>query len=497
MFPYDEEDENNQLPSAQDITGALQGQQLVEGEQSFAQPDQAPQSPDAGYIQRLRDVMNQYQQLVQKPPEAKDPELEGALADRRSQMRNLAILKSAATIGNSIAGSAGGQYVADRPDEFKTQEQMASLGMDELKAKRESGKEKLAERKQGLQEQMGLAKGEMELSKQERQLKIDAELDNPASATSQFYRDMAKQQYPKLAGQISDKLSARNIMKLKLGPSGASDKGTFQNAYYVDEKGNTGSYKFDTRTGEATPMQGLSKAFAAQVRQDPRSNELIAIQPGAPGSQPTQVTGPATGATKAEKKDLIFDDLNPKQRDELKEIEKEYRADVKDSVEFGETLSGLNDLINADISAAIPVIRRQLARSVGREVGVMTDQDVNQFSGDQSFVGALERFAKLKATGKMTDRDKQQYGQIISIAQNNIRKAMDNRASYHSTRLGQRVPNASDSSLKQLLSVEQSKPSDISYPQEVLDYAAKHSMTPDAVMKLAEKRKQEQMQPKK
>lgn len=441
------------------------------------QPQMEPVAPAPDHMQRLREVMNQYQQLVQQPPEAKDPELEQALSGRREQLKNLAYAKAAAQIGAGIAGLSAKAPVQANLEAFKPVEQMANLGMEELKEKRASGKEKLAERKQSLQEQMGLAKGEMELSKQERQSKIDAELDNPASATSQFYRDMAKQQYPKLAAQISDKLSARNIMKLKLGPTGASDKGTFQNAYYVDEKGNPGSYKFDTRTGEATPMQGLSKAFAAQVRQDPRSNELIAIQPGAPGSQPTQVTGPGTGSPKAEKKDLIFDDLNPKQRDELKEIEKEYRADVKDSVEFGETLSGLNDLINADISAAIPVIRRQLARSVGREVGVMTDQDVNQFSGDQSFMGALERFAKLKATGKMTDQDKQQYGQIITIAQNNIRKAMENRASYHSTRLGQRVPNASDASLKQLLSVEQSKPSGIQYEPDVIAYATKHNIT--------------------
>lgn len=465
--PLTGEFEEEQLPSAQEITGALQ-----------QQPSNEP-------IARLRSIMDQYRQLASSPMQEEDKELNQVLADRRSQLQALALAKSASQIGAGIAGLGAGSNIQANLESFKPVEQLAQAGIEELKEKRASKKEKLAERKQSLSEQMGLTESEMKLQKVEREAMLDKELDDSESATSQFYRQIARQQYPKI--NIPDTLSARHIIKLKLGPQSGEGKGTFQQAPVIDPTtGHQQLYKFDTRTGEATPVGGLSKAYAAQTRIDPYTGKLIAIQPGAPEKSPIQIGSGEKIPT--EKRDIVFQDLNPEQRKELKDVEKEYRADIKDSVEFGETLNGLNDLISADIPAAIPVIRRQLARSVGREVGVMTDRDVSQFSGDPSFLAALERFAKMQATGKMTERDKQQYQQIMEMAQNNLRKSIDNRASYHVTRLSQRVPEATDTSLRNILAVEQSKPSGVQYEQDVLDYAEKHNISPEQAQRIKEMR---------
>lgn len=170
---------------------------------------------------------------------------------------------------------------------------------------------------------------------------------------------------------------------------------------------------------------------------------------GAPSEKPTEVN---------KEKDYTYEMLNPKQREYLAEVEKEYAADIKDSREFGEILANVEDLIDSDISAAIPAIQRQLARSVGREVGVMTDRDVSAFTGDRSLIAALQRFAKMQIEGKMTERDKDQYRGIIEIVRKNLSKSMENRAGFYAAKIKQRLPDASQESLMKLLSVDAAKP---------------------------------------
>jgi hypothetical protein len=186
-----------------------------------------------------------------------------------------------------------------------------------------------------------------------------------------------------------------------------------------------------------------------RIREVRPGQGVVGTLSGAPSQTPTEQT---------QEKDYTYEMLTPKQREYFADVEKEYATDIKDSREFGEILANVEDLVEADISAAIGAIQRQLARSVGREVGVMTDADVAAFSGDRSLIGAMQRFAKLKAMGTMTEKDKDQYRQIIGIARRNLAKSMENRAGFHAAKLKQRLPDASQQSLFKLLSVDAAKP---------------------------------------
>lgn len=248
----------------------------------------------------------------------------------------------------------------------------------------------------------------------------------------------------------------------KYKESQASAKGYQQSEYMTDTGDpvtfdpNSNKY-VNALTGESVPSGRIIRNYTRTIV-DPKTGEIKEIRPGqgvvgtisgAPSSEP---------APKTDEKDYTYEMLNPKQREYLAEVEKEYATDIKDSREFGEILANVEDLINSDISAAIPAIQRQLARSVGREVGVMTDRDVSAFTGDRSLIAALQRFAKMQIEGKMTQRDKEQYRGIIDIVRKNLSKSMENRAGFHAAKIKQRLPDATQQSLMNLLSVDAAKP---------------------------------------
>lgn len=274
----------------------------------------------------------------------------------------------------------------------------------------------------------------------------------PLAKASDFYGKDA------LAGEGSkERLAALKALVGKKGTTHA-----FQQAKKITKDGKT--VIFDPNLGQyidpisKTPVNSgeLIPSYVRTVK-DPLTGEIRELIPGEGIGQ--TVAGKPLGEVKPEdQKEYKFNMLNSEQRKQFDKIENDYMKDVADSREFGEILVSIDELVDSDISAAIPAIKRQLARSVGKEVGVMTDKDVAAFSGDQSLMGALRRFAKLQTSGKMTEEDKRQYRGIIAIARRNIEKSMKNRGDYHINRLQQRIPGATAGSLGKMLSIEQSKP---------------------------------------
>jgi hypothetical protein len=222
------------------------------------------------------------------------------------------------------------------------------------------------------------------------------------------------------------------------------------------------------KTREEADPNNLIRNYVKTIV-DPITKEVIEVRPGV-GAVGTIAGSPSRAPKKGEQVqevDFTYGMLNPKQREYFEKAETNYAKDIDDSREFGEILVSIGDLIDSDISAAIPAIKRQLARSVGKEVGVMTDADVKAFSGDQSFFGAMQRFAKMQAVGTMTEKDKKEYRGILDIAGRNINKAIENRAGFHAQKLKQRLPTATMESLRSLLSVDASKPIGIQQDSKV------------------------------
>ncbi|PCI45893.1 MAG: hypothetical protein COB41_00450 [Proteobacteria bacterium] len=299
----------------------------------------------------------------------------------------------------------------------------------------------------------------MQAEKQEKSTKGD-------KAGAKLYRNLLKHQQPNL--EISEDVPVsylQKLLELKAKGSKKSGSSLFQQSQYMTTSGdpvhfNKGSGIYlNSLNGQKIEDPGSLIRNYVKTITDPKTGEIIEVRPGVGVVGSLALEDTKTKASKDQEPiDFTFEMLNPNQRKELKSIETQYMKDVEDSREFGDILANIGELVDADISAAIPAIKRQLARSVGKEVGVMTDKDVEAFSGDQSFLGALERFTKLQATGRMTERDKDQFRGLIKIATVNLEKAMNIRGNYHSRRLKQRIPHATDDSLRSLLSLEASKP---------------------------------------
>ena len=129
-----------------------------------------------------------------------------------------------------------------------------------------------------------------------------------------------------------------------------------------------------------TVATGLSRGYAPQYITDPITGEKV-LKAKSMKDVEGKVGAPEV---KEEQQRFTFANLNPQQRNDFKEVRKAYDKDSEKYTEFGEQLVSIEDMIDSDIGAAISAIKRQLARAVGKEVGVMTDADVAAFAGDGS-----------------------------------------------------------------------------------------------------------------
>lgn len=421
---------SSELPEPVDIPGEID----EEVDQAIADEDELAEASVSSSVQdpmvQRQSLLEQYRKLQQFPEAG---ELRSAQEERRRQMRNLALLRAGSQIGQAFAGKYSGKFDVD-----------------------DSGIKALED-----------------IQKQKYEDVKETQKETGERASAKLYRDLIKERNPNL--EIDPRVRVEHLkglltsFKQGVRPAQQSDyilgesHGDFPPgtpAIFIPE---INAYTIPG-TDMKVPANKLIRNYTKTIT-DPRTGEIIEVRPGI-GS-----VGPIAGApskspqvvSKEQEKDYTYEMLNPKQRELLSDLEKEYREDVKDSREFGETLAQADDLIDSDLSAAIPAIKRMLARSVGREVGVMTDQDVAQFSGDQSLIGAFQRFVKKQATGTMTDEDKRQFKEIINIARRNVDRAMENRSGLQVSKLKQRLPDATPNSLKSLLSVQASKPAGLDY----------------------------------
>lgn len=285
-----------------------------------------------------------------------------------------------------------------------------------------------------------------------------------------IFRKFLQKQAPEM--EISKDVPVKYLQQLVNLQARGMNMNPFQQSQYMTAEGDpvifektTGQYK-NVVTGEPVREPGSLIRNYVKTITDPRTGEVVEVRPGVGtvGSLVSEIKGTEKTLPEEQKVDVTYEMLTPNQRKDFKDVENQFMADIKDAREFGDTLEGIGDLVEADISAAIPAIKRQLARSVGREVGVMTDKDVEAFSGDQSLIGALERYAKMQLMGTMTERDKSQYDRLISIARANLNEALKSRGRYHVNRLQNRIPGATEESLKSLMSVDASMPVGIDGP---------------------------------
>ena len=375
-------------------------------------------------VKNAEKVQKKGEEVIEAKREQDVDDLKQAIMDRESQQRTSNLMKNFESIGQAIAGGQTGNFEVDQ-SYYDDLDRQAKDKIESIKDKRDEDEKKA--------------------------------LRDPKSDISAYARELASKS---LGRPIPDNISAAQLEQLGINTRGTqTGNKRFQFQRVFDPATNQVKLvKADTATGEISPTDQIA-GFSTQFKTDPRTGEVISLNP-ALGGKTGQITGPESEKPKEEPKevDYTYQMLNKRQQDGLKDAQTSFQKEMKDARDFGEILDNVSDLVTADISAAIPAIKRQLARSVGKEVGVMTDKDVEAFSGDQSLIGALTRFAKMTAEGTMTEEDKKQYNQIIAIARRNLSKAMDIRSNYYTRQLKQRLPDASMNSLKQLMLVDESKP---------------------------------------
>jgi hypothetical protein len=215
----------------------------------------------------------------------------------------------------------------------------------------------------------------------------------------------------------------------------------------------------DTSTGEIYDT-GLTKGYAGQVRTDPYTGELVGIQPGQLEGRITPISTKAPKRKKeviekAEKAETIpnitREDLNPKQRKGLGEIQEDFDKAETEIRDFESTMEGLGSFVQANLDGTIGVIKRQLARTVGQEKGVMTDKDVAAFGGTDRVIEMIAQYAHAKIYGGMTKEIQNNFNNIIKVARRNIEKKRGIINNKFYSRIKQIAPDANDESLKQLL----------------------------------------------
>lgn len=366
-----------------------------------------------------------------EPEKSREEQLRELQEQRSKQLGRLALGEAATGIGQAL-----GKYYGAKPTDvsgmFARLRGEADRPITEFKEREEARRAEMKE-------------------------KAQKEMYDPQSETSKMYRDLVKRSFPNI--EINEEVPA-HVLKGLISKPGKATR-AFQQSQYMTKGGDPVTFDPSTNqymnpmTGQAVQSQDVVRNYVKTIT-DPRTGEIMEVRPG------VGVVGSVTPTKKVPKKgepevDYTYDMLNPNQKKTFAKIEDDFRKETEESREFSEILVNIEDLVDSDISAAIPAVKRQLARSVGKEVGVMTDRDVAAFSGDLSLMGALQRFAKMQATGKMTEEDKKQYRGIIEITKRNINKAMDSRAKYHSGRIKARIPNATNRSINSLLAVEPMK----------------------------------------
>lgn len=329
------------------------------------------------------------------------------LTQRQEQLRNLALIRASQQIGQAFVGGHTGNFKTDSSG-VAALEKMANQPVEDygLRQKAEKG-------------DIGL--------------KDDRGLRDPKSAVSQFYRGIAQQR----GLPVSDDLSAFDISQMIKMQGRPSGRGQQIVRVFNKESGEVELHSFDPVTGQTMPLNAVA-GFAGQVRQDPRTGELINVQPGT-GAKTGQITGPSAEKPPTKETPVALDKsyLTTKQNEALDTTREKFMSETQTTRESMQAADNINALIKYGKVAGADMIRaiqNQIARANG-EKGAMSQADVEGFGGEQSIAGALQRWGTMKSFGELPDSDRKILIGLGNVMKQRAKEYYDKQTNFYSNNM--------------------------------------------------------------
>lgn len=157
------------------------------------------------------------------------------------------------------------------------------------------------------------------------------------------------------------------------------------------------------------------------------------------------------GKPQIEAEKEAFESLTPAQKSKIQPIVAKVIKDKnKDTIDLQE-LQKSEDLVSkaSDIAATSRMVKSIFAKSIGKDAGALSNQDLDNLDIDVSAKNKLKQYFSGKFTGTtMTPEDKAGFLKILSIAKDNIARNRDGRAAQYAGELNTALPGAPTSWLE-------------------------------------------------
>lgn len=432
------DDDENKLPQAEEELPSENEEELLKVEpdelseleketdevEADAAPDEEPSSSEEE-IEAPKPVFNEktLSDIAQEPPSQLDRYQNFINEYRRlqNQRKNNDLVTGLMTAGAQIGQSAAGRYSGDfKPD---------MTGVETVK--------KMGERPvQDLEEQQVVATRGM-------QLKGMQDSHDPKSPQSKLVREYVRTRLNINLPENTSAADAQFLLKLIGKP--ANQKAGQIVRTYNPATGQIELQVFDPSTQQLKPL-GETAGFAMQARTNPRTNEVMVVNP-ATGKYESTVTGPTALPQQKEGEPevpLTRENLTAKQQDLLDKGREKFLDDTKDDRNALNAAQGIKMTLESGKEIGGDILREiqnQLARGSG-EKGAMTDRDVAPFGGRQSLWARLQRLASMGATGQLPDEDRKFLMDVAGVMERRAKTYVDNKSEFFVNTMHQDLQSA-------------------------------------------------------
>lgn len=286
------------------------------------------------------------------------------------------------------------------------------------------------------------AYGDLGIKQFEDRLKVgdDSQLRDPASKVSEFYRQMAT----KRGLEVTPDMSAWDLSKMGnvMGkPSSAANAGmVWQQVRLRDPVTGITSVKLvNKQTGEVKEEALGEAGFAQQVRTNPRTGEVMVVNPGS-GRTTGEITGPsAQTSEQASQKvpEVTNENLTAKQQANLLSVRKEFVADTKDERASLQASKSIRNLLSAGKALDGDIIRavqNKFSIATGNK-GATSENDVTPFGGRADIVSRVKRSANNWVNGQFTEDDRTFLNGLAAIMEKSSQLELQQSTKFYSNNL--------------------------------------------------------------
>lgn len=272
---------------------------------------------------------------------------------------------------------------------------------------------------------------------------IAAGLHNVAAYSRGSKAEIAPNRMAKQKERFDKDHDKEKMLKNYLSLTSPGGKSNWRLATMEDEEGDPTLYRVNTLTGEKEKVGTRGYSPGSYYRKSPKSGDLVDIR---------KIGEDSGEALKVVTK---YDDLNPNKKKIIDKAQESYIKDTKDMDDFQFALDNTKAFVDTNTDGTVGAIKRQLARSVGGEKGVLTDADANAFGGTDKVTTAIAQWMKAKAHGGMTEQIQENFNKIIKVAKKNmIRRKYSDRLKHLSPVL-KRVTNMPEKNIRELMGMQQ------------------------------------------